>query len=172
MTTTELLNQTVQNFYLKEASDPNPFNLPPDLELSMFDPNHMKTSDKMFAASFAAFLTSMVMSLQGVDYLSLPVGFFSLVGMIISGIGQAHYERKNNIIPIIKYMSPSCSILFSQIDDIHMRRKIVGVSGGDEEIKNAIITALCAKGQGLRDKPQRGRETEVFSGKFLRETEN
>jgi hypothetical protein len=70
--------------------------------------------------------------------LGFPGMFLGSTGLLISGVIE-YYENKNNIIPMIKYMSPSCSRLFSRVDDVHTRRKIVGLSGGDEEIKNAII---------------------------------
>jgi hypothetical protein len=145
ITTTELFNKAVQKFYSKEATDPKPFDLPPQLELSMFDPNHPKTSDKIYAASVAAFLTGVPLWVAEND-LFFPSFFLGIIGMGMGAVKE-HYENKNNIVQMIKYLSPSCSTLFSRVAEVHERRKIVGISGGDEEIKNAII-------------------------KFLRETEN
>jgi hypothetical protein len=154
MAATELFNKAVQNFYLKEATDPKPFDLPPQLELSMFDPNHTKPSDEVYTASSVTFCASFAMIFGGFNVagfspillLGFPGMFVGSIGLLISSVIE-YYEKKNNIIPMIEYMSPSCSTLFSRVGDVHRRRKIVGLSGGDEEIKNAII-------------------------KFLRETEN
>jgi hypothetical protein len=148
MSAKELINKAVHNFYSKEATDPKPFDLPPQLELSMFDPNHRKISNKVFIASAACFWASFAMVSiyltffeSSILLFGLPGLFVGPTGILISGVIE-YYEHKNDIIPIIEYMSPSCSRLFSRVDDVHRRRKIVGLSGGDEEIKNAIIKFL------------------------------
>jgi hypothetical protein len=149
MAPTELLNKAVQNFYLKEATDPKPFDLPPQLELSMFDPNYIKPSDEVHTASTVTFCASFAMIFIGFNVLGfsqilllgVPGMFVGSTGLFISGVLE-HCEKKNNVIPMIEYMSPSCSRLFSRVDEVHRRRKIVGLSGGDGEIKNAIIKFL------------------------------
>jgi hypothetical protein len=145
MSAKELLNKAVQNFYSEEATDPKPFDLPPQSELSMFDPNHKKTSDEVYIASRACFCASFAMASIYLTFFESSILLFGFPGMFVGSTGILisavieYYEKKNNIIPMIEYMSPSCCRLFYRLADVHRRRNIVGVSGGDEEIKNAII---------------------------------